>query len=54
MLDSELILDLRSVQADVIKKTSRSVSFSKIINAAAKIGTRKVTVQKMIKELDLK
>ena len=54
MLDSELILDLRSLQADVIKKTHRSVSFSKIINAAAKVGARNITVPKMIKELDLK
>jgi len=54
VLEIDTISDLRILQADVIKKTSRNVSFSQMVNNIATFGMKKITLSKMIRELDLK
>jgi len=41
MIDADYVKMLRITQASVMKKSSRSVSFSRILNVAIKFGLKK-------------
>lgn len=52
MMDFDLQQKLRTLQANVIKRTDKSCSFSRIVNIAAGIGMKQITIDKVIKEIE--
>lgn len=52
MMDFDLQQKLRTLQANVIKRTDKSCSFSRIVNIAANAGVKQITIDKAIKELE--
>ena len=52
MMDFDLQQKLRTLQDNVIKRTDKSCSFSRIVNIAARIGMKEVTIEKAIKEIE--
>jgi len=54
VFDDDIHQKARNIQAKIIAKVSKSVSFSRVVNIIMKAGVDHVNVEKVIKELNNK